>query len=106
MLHNIRDIHLVSFDPRLGESVIKYFSCGPNEWSTLTIFLIPGLFTHEHDRSSRLSLAEDGLCSGLPEIARLAHARLLSQELNRPPLRREAGTIFGGLFCRRASRCL
>jgi hypothetical protein len=78
MFHDIRDVDQSAVYSGLGQRFIQKFSRRPDKWLSDAVFLVPGLFAHEHDCRFRVTLSEHRLGRGLPKIARLADGRFLS----------------------------
>src|SRR5437764_15493512 len=61
MLHCVRDVNFLPFDPRFFERAIKDFSSRAHKWFSGDILLVAGLLTEKHERRALRSLAEDRL---------------------------------------------
>src|SRR5918994_501921 len=72
VLDGVGDVHLAAIDSGLLQSLIQQSSCGPNERMPLTVLLIAGLLTDQHDLGGTRSLTKHGLCRVHPEIAATA----------------------------------
>src|SRR5262245_42658368 len=83
VLDDVGYVYLRPIYARLLKRLIQHPPGRTNKRLACEIFIVARLFTDQHHASSGTSLAEDCLCSALPEIARLAILRSLSQSRNR-----------------------
>jgi len=58
VLHRVGDINFSPVDVRFFETLIQQLSSRPDEWTTLLVFLLAGLFPDQHNFDLRL------LCAG------------------------------------------
>ena len=66
VLYDICYVDFVAVDSCQAQSLIQYFSRRSYERAAGQIFLIPGLFAHEHNRRFRRPVAKHGLRRRFP----------------------------------------
>ena len=72
VLHGIGHVDITARNPGISECLIQERTGWPDEWFSLPIFLITGLFADEHDVSAPRSRPEHHLCRRLVEVASAA----------------------------------
>ena len=75
MLYRVGDINLLARNARIGKRSIEHPACGTDEWMSLAIFDVTGLFADENDARVFGSFAEDRLRGSLVEITSLTRKR-------------------------------
>src|SRR5262249_18811173 len=75
VLHDVRDVDLVTRDLGFLECPIEHAPRRPDERVAELVLLITGLLSDEEQRSSDRSLAEDRLRGTLVQVTRVARAR-------------------------------
>jgi hypothetical protein len=95
VLHRVRNVCLPPVNPSLHQRLVEKRTSGPDERFPFEIFLVPGLFTNEHQTSMGRTVTEDGLSPSLPEITGLAvfrsPARCGEAAIDRERRRRQIG---------------
>src|SRR5947199_2336107 len=61
VLDRVGDVELLALETRFGQRLVKHLAGRTDEWRALPIFLIPRLFSDEHDPRGGRASAEDGL---------------------------------------------
>ena len=61
VLDRVGDVELLALATRFGPRLVKHLAGRTDEWRALPIFLIPRLFSDEHDPRGGRASAEDGL---------------------------------------------
>src|SRR5207245_1377167 len=69
VLDRVGDVELLALEPRFGQRLVKHLAGRTDERRALPIFLIPRLFSDEHDPCGGRAPAEDGLRGVAVQIA-------------------------------------
>ena len=89
VLHDVCQVHLVAFDPRLGERAIQEPARRPDEDVPFDIFDVAGLLAHHHHGGAAGALAEDGLRPARVEVAGAASGCRRAQRRQGHPSRQD-----------------
>src|SRR5581483_4408414 len=91
VLHDVRDVDVVAFDPGRLQRAVEHATGRTHERMPLPILHVTRLLPEHHHRRRRWSLAEDGLRRVRVQRARMAARRLLAERrelgAGRPPAR-------------------
>src|SRR5688572_24282041 len=89
VLHRVRDIDLVAVDARFLQRLVEQLSRRSHERLPLQIFVVAGLFAHEHHPGRAFAFAEDRLRPCFPQRTGLTTRRGFAQLPQRGPLRNQ-----------------
>jgi len=82
MFHYIRHVDFFTVDAGFGKRSVEQSSSWPHKRLTAQIFIVPRLFSNEHDLRTRAALSENGLSGIFPKRAIATALRLASQFCN------------------------
>src|SRR4051812_2578271 len=75
VLDGVRHVHVRAIDTRFGQCSVEQVARWSDEGPAGEVLLVARLLPHEHDGGLVRALAEDGLGTELPELARPAAQR-------------------------------